>query len=133
LIAIRQLRPEMATLAGQKPVMNIRRLLFLCLLTVTLGVTGPFARGLSAQAAQLLQPANLTWSGAVTTLKAGAASSKRCQRGAVARSACALDLGYVPERGDPIATGTGKVFDHGLDGTSGDLARSRLFRPPRMG
>ncbi|MDP3524609.1 MAG: hypothetical protein Q8S27_08525 [Hoeflea sp.] len=112
--------------------MTIRRLLLLCLLTVTLGVTGPFARGLSAQAAQLLQPANLTWSAAAIPLTPGATSSKRCQRGAVAWSACTLDLD-MPERGDPVAIVTGKIIDHVLDGTSGDLARSRLFRPPRMG
>lgn len=133
LIAIRRLRLELATLAGQNLGMFMRRTLFLCFLTLTLAVTGPFARGLSAQAAQLLQPVNLTWSGAVTNPKTATHPSKRCQRGAVAWSSCALDLGHVPERLDIGMEGSGRVFDRVLDGTAGGLWRSRLFRPPRTG
>ncbi|MBC7282492.1 hypothetical protein [Hoeflea sp.] len=110
--------------------MFMRRTLFLCLLTLTLAVTGPFARGMSAQ---LLQKADPGWSGAVTHLKKGAHPSKRCQRGAVAWSSCALDQGYAPERLALGMAGAGRVFDRVLDGTAGGLLRSRLFRPPRTG
>jgi len=113
--------------------MLIRRFLFLCLLTFTLGVTGPLARGLSAQAAALLQPVELTWSGTVTNLETGVESSKRCPRGAVAGSSCAFDIGYVPERREIIPARTDKIFNQMLYGASGDLSRSKLFRPPRMG
>lgn len=112
--------------------MNIRRILFLCLLTVTLGVTGPFARGLSSQAAALLQTAELSRPGAVTNLKAGAAPSKRCQRGAVAWSSCAIDLGYAPESLRTEMAGAGKAFEPVFYGTASGLSRSRLFRPPRL-
>lgn len=111
--------------------MNIRRILFLCLLTLTLGVTGPFARGLSAQAAAALQTAELTRPGAITNLKTGAAPSKRCQRGAVAWSSCATDLGYAPESLQIGMVGTGRVFEQVPDGTASDRACFRLFRPPR--
>ncbi|KJS19668.1 MAG: hypothetical protein VR78_02875 [Hoeflea sp. BRH_c9] len=111
--------------------MNIRRILFLCLLTVTIGVTGPFARGLSAQAAALLQTAEVSRPGAVTNLKTGASAAKRCQRGAVAWSSCSFDLGYAPEILQIGMAGAGKAFDRVLDGTAGGLWRSRLFRPPR--
>lgn len=133
LIEIRHLRLALATLVGNNPLMNIRRILFLCLLTVTLAVTGPFARGLSAQAAALSQTAELTRPGAMTTLKTGAAAAKRCQRGAVAWSSCAIDLGYVPGTSRIEMAGAGRAFDRVLDGTAGGLWHSRLFRPPRSG
>lgn len=110
--------------------MNIRRILFLCLLTFTLGVTGPLARGLSAQAAAVLDTAELSRPGAATSLKT-ATAAKRCQRGAVAWSSCSLDLGYAPEILQIGMAGTDKAFDRVLDGTAGGLWRSRLFRPPR--
>ncbi|KGF70777.1 hypothetical protein LL06_03225 [Hoeflea sp. BAL378] len=112
--------------------MVIRRLLLLCLLSVTLALTGPFARGVSAQAAASLKTAELARPGVVTGLKT-AVPAKRCQRGAVAWSSCALDLGYLPERDGIGMAGAGKAFDRVLDGTSGGLWRSRLFRPPRIG
>lgn len=111
--------------------MNIRRILFLCLLTFTLGVTGPFARGLSAQAAALPQTAELTRPGAITNLKTGAVPAKRCQRGAIAWSSCAIDLGYVPQSLEIGMAHAGKSFGWALPATAGGLRDSRLFRPPR--
>lgn len=111
--------------------MNIRRLLFLCLLTVTLAVTGPFSRGLSAQAAAALQTTDATRAGAVANPKTGAAPSRQCQRGAVAWSSCAIDLGYVPKCPEISLASASRAFERVLDGTAGDLMRSRLFRPPR--
>lgn len=111
--------------------MNIRRILFLCLLTFTLGVTGPLTRGLSAQAAALLQTAELSRPGAATGLKAGAAPSKRCQRGAVAWSSCAIDLGYAPQSLQIEMAGAGKALWRNLPGTAESPRGSRLFRPPR--
>lgn len=111
--------------------MKIRNVLLLCLLTVTLALTGPFARGLSAQAAVLLQSAELSRSGSVSTPKAGAVPSKRCLRGAVSWSGCGVDPGHVPRDTGLGKAGVRSAFERVLDGTSGDLSRSRLFRPPR--
>ena len=111
--------------------MKIRHTLFLCLLAVTLAVTGPFSRGLSAQAAMLLQTTDAARAGEATNLKTGAAAFKRCQRGAVAWSSCAIDLGYVPKCPAISMASAGKEFERVLDGAAGDLLRSRLFRPPR--
>jgi len=78
--------------------MPIRRILFLCFLTVTLALTGPFARGLPSQAAALPQPVELTRLGTVSDLKIGANPSKRCQRGAITWSSCRLDATIDPHR-----------------------------------
>ena len=102
-------------------------------MTVTLALTGPFARGISAQAAVSLKTAEVARPAAVSTLKAGVSPAKRCQRGAVAWSSCALDLGTLPDRAGIGPAGPGRAFDRVLDGTSGGLWRSRLFRPPRIG
>jgi hypothetical protein len=112
--------------------MKIRHTLFLCLLAVTLAVTGPLSRGLSAQAAMVLQTTEAARAGEVTNLKTGAAPFKRCQRGAVAWSSCAIDLGHVAKGPELGMAGTGKAFEWLLDGAAGDLLRSRLFRPPRL-
>ena len=113
--------------------MTLPRFLFLVLLTVTLALTGPFSRGLSAQAGPVGQGSEVSRTGAVSTLQTGAAPSKRCLRGAVAWTSCALDLGHVPARLSIAMGGSGMDFDRVLDGTSGDVSRSRLFRPPRTG
>lgn len=131
LIAIGRLRLELVTVAGEKCRMKIRHILFLCLLAVTLAVTGPFSRGLSAQAAVLLQTTDAVRSGDATNLKTGAAPFKRCQRGAVAWSSCALDLGHVPKGLELSMASASKAFERVLDGAAGDLLCSRLFRPPR--
>lgn len=111
--------------------MNIRRILLMCLLTLTIGVTGPFARGLSAQAAALAQSVDLTRPGA--NLKTGAAASKRCQRGGVAWSSCSIDLGYVAATKRIEMARAGRVFGLNLPAAAGGFRDSRLFRPPRLG
>lgn len=111
--------------------MNIRHILVLCLLSVTLAVTGPFARGLSAQAAMLLQTTEAARAGEAASPKTAAAPFKRCQRGSVAWSSCAIDLGYVPKCPETNLASASTAFARSVDGTAGDLMRSRLFRPPR--
>jgi hypothetical protein len=97
LIAIGRPRLELATVAGKKPLMKIRHTLFLCLLAVTLAVTGPLSRGLSAQAAMVLQTTEAARAGEVTNLKTGAAPFKRCQRGAVAGQAAPSTSAMLPK------------------------------------
>lgn len=112
--------------------MPIRRMLFLCFLTVTLGLTGPFARGLSfSQAAVFPQTLDLTRLGTVSDLKTGTNPSKRCQRGAITWSNCGLDIGYTPLIPRLMITGTVMSFDTQHGGAANSLRSSRIFRPPR--
>ena len=109
--------------------MLIRRALLLCLITLSLALTGPFARGLSARAA--LDPAvvAMTAAGAVNAVTT---ASKNCQRGAMAWTSCSTDLGYVPELGDIATSDAGVSFWRNHILASNELRDSRLFRPPRL-
>jgi len=111
--------------------MSVYRLMFLCLLAVTLGLTGPFSRGLSSQVAVFPQTVELTRLGSVSDLKTGANPSKRCQRGAITWSNCSFDTGYTPSIPRLIQAGMANRFDT-LHGAAADnLRASRIFRPPR--
>lgn len=111
--------------------MPISRLMFLCLIAVTLGLTGPFSRGLSSQAVMFPQTVELTRLGSVSDLKTGANPSKRCQRGAITWSNCSFDTGYTPSIPRLIQAGMADRFDTLHGAAAHNLRASRIFRPPR--
>ena len=112
--------------------MLIRRTLLLCLITLTLGFTGPFARGLSSQAAKDPAALAVTLAGAASTARTGIAATKNCQRGAMAWSSCSFEIGYVPKILQIDMAFAIQAFGRNVAGTTGDLRNSRLFRPPRL-
>lgn len=112
--------------------MLVRRTLLLCLITLTLGFTGPFARGLSSHAAQDPAAMAVKLAGAAGTARTGTTASKNCQRGAMAWSSCSTDLGYAPEGLQIDMANAGTAFGRSLPGTTDDLRSSRLFRPRRL-
>ncbi|MEP3436123.1 MAG: hypothetical protein ABJN75_04985 [Hoeflea sp.] len=111
--------------------MPIRRILFLCLLTITLGLTGPFSRGLSSQAAVFPQPVDIVQASSMANTKSGAAPSRRCQRGAIAWSSCSVDTGYTPLIASLVLVDTARRLDTEHGGGADTLRSSRIFRPPR--
>jgi hypothetical protein len=132
LIATGHFWLESATVAGKNPGMQIRRALFMCLLTFALAATGPFARGVSAQAAALSQAVETSRPRTTISVQTGAAPFTHCHRGAVAWSICSSDLGYVRRSLQVGSTSTREAFVRTFPGTSDDLWSSRLFRPPRL-
>ncbi|MCY0094300.1 hypothetical protein [Hoeflea ulvae] len=111
--------------------MQTHRILLLCFLTVTLALTGPFSRGLSAKAAVFPQPVELVQSAAMANGKTGAAPSKRCQRGAITWSNCTLDTGFAVSLPRLALIGTALEFDTRPGGAADNMRSSRIFRPPR--
>lgn len=111
--------------------MSVCRLIFLCLLAVTLGLTGPLARGLSPQKMAAPQIIEITRTAAASEVKTG--SSHRCLRGAIAWSGCWQHA--VPMKTTDLLApgGSGKPFEFTSDGTRGELESSRIFKPPRIG
>ncbi|MCZ4288201.1 hypothetical protein [Hoeflea alexandrii] len=132
MIAIGHFRLESATVAGKNAGMQIRRALFMCLLTFALAATGPFARGLSGQAAALSQAVETNRPRTAISVHTGAAPFTHCHRGAVAWSICSSDLGYVRRSLQVGPASTGEAFVGIFPGTTDDLWSSRLFRPPRL-
>lgn len=110
--------------------MSVYRLMFLCLLAVTLGLTGPLARGLSPQKMAASQIIEITPAAGASELKTG--SSNRCLRGAITWFGCWQQA--VP----PMTTGllafgvSGNSFDVVSDASRSELKSSRIFRPPRL-
>jgi len=102
------------------------------MLTATLAVTGPFARGLSMHASAPLHATDFTQVASRTTMNTGTAASRHCQRGVAARSGCSSDLGYVRQNlriGSAIPR---EAFFRTRAETADDLWSTRLFRPPRL-
>ncbi|MDF1608493.1 hypothetical protein PZ897_09925 [Hoeflea sp. YIM 152468] len=112
--------------------MSIRRVFFLCFLAVTLGLTGPFARGISSQAAVFPQSAELSRLGTVTNLKTSSNPTKRCQRGAITWSNCSLDTGDAAPLPRLILIGTADRLGTLESDIADALRSSRIFRPPRL-
>jgi hypothetical protein len=111
--------------------MSVYRLMFLCLLAVTLGLTGPLARGLSPQKPAAPQIIENTRTAGVSELKTG--SSNRCLRGAIAWFGCWHNA-VPPETAGLLAPGvSGQPSELASDGIRRELKSSRIFRPPRLG
>ena len=112
--------------------MSSGRLLLLCLLAVTLGLSGPLTRALSSHAAAVPQTIAVSAATAATDLKTSANTSKRCQRGALVRSNCHVDNGYlasVPQPTHAVAVSALEIL-HGQAITTPPA--TRIFRPPRL-
>ncbi|WP_417412272.1 hypothetical protein [Hoeflea sp.] len=121
----------MAAIAGMNIRMSFGRLLLLCLLTVTLGMTGPLTRALSSPMTALSQTMPVSIVTAAADLKTSTNPSKRCQRGAIVRSNCHFDTGY-PASVQPQthARAVSSLELRHADGTATPPA-TRIFRPPR--
>lgn len=104
----------------------------LCLLALTLGLTGPLTRGLSAQAKALPLAVTVeTGTSATAGMSAGAVSAKRCQRGAIVWFNCSFEPRHVASDAQLEMADTFKTF--GIpDGQSAEFLRaSDIFKPPR--
>ena len=112
--------------------MSFGRILLLCLLTVTLGMSGPVKRAMSLHAAPLPTAVTVSLSNAATGLKSSVNASKRCQRGAIMRSNCYFDTGHlVPVQQRSHAEDVSSLELRHADGTATPPA-TRIFRPPRL-
>jgi len=126
-----RLELEIATFPGMNVYMSIGRILLLCLLTVTLGMSGPLTRVLSSHVAELPQSVPVSISNAAADLKTNANPSKRCQRGAIGRTNCYFDTGYLAfAQQRTHATAVSALEIRHAEGTATPPA-TRIFRPPR--
>lgn len=121
----------MAAFAGMNICMSFGRLMLLCLLTVTLGMTGPLTRALSSPMTALSQTMPVSIVTAAADLKTSANPSKRCQRGAIVRSNCHFDTGYPasvqPQTHARAVSSLELRFEQG----TATPPATRIFRPPR--
>jgi hypothetical protein len=126
-----RLELEMATFPGMNVSMSVGRLLLLCLLTVTLGMSGPIKRAMSLHAVPLPKAVTVSLSNAAADLKTSVNPSKRCQRGAIVRSNCYFDTGYMALAQHRTHAGAVSALEiRHADGTATPPA-TRIFRPPR--
>ncbi|PWW02132.1 hypothetical protein DFR52_102800 [Hoeflea marina] len=110
--------------------MPIHRLLLLCLIAAALAFTGPLARGLSARDAA--QPAVIAIAGSPAIQAGGVAASKHCQRGAMAWTSCAIDLGYPTDARQLALVSSFAAHNRSLSEIGRGLREGRFFRPPRL-
>ncbi|WP_143439029.1 hypothetical protein [Hoeflea halophila] len=123
----------LATFRSIKAIMSTRRLLFLCLLAVSLGFSGPLTRVLSSQAAAVPQTMAVSVAIAATDMKTSATPSKRCQRSVSVGSNCHIDFGAAVSVAQPThAVAVSALEIRNLQAVSTPPA-TRVFRPPRVG
>ncbi len=107
--------------------MSAGRLLLLCFLAVTLGLSGPLKRASSHLAAI---PVLVTT--AATDLKTSVNPSKRCLRGAIVRSNCYFDVGYVASVLQPTHAVAVSALEIRHGEATATPPATRIFRPPRL-
>lgn len=112
--------------------MLIRRFLLLCLIALSLTVTGPLARGLTAGSPAEPLSINIAGPGLLSSQTSNIAASKHCQRGAMAWSSCSIDTGYPPASLQIRLTAFDSAFGRTLGTTADSLRASSIFRPPRL-
>jgi len=112
--------------------MSVGRILLLCLVAITLAMSGPVKRALSLQAMALPQTTSVAVLSATSETKTSANPSKRCLRGAIVRSNCHFDLSDMTLIAPRMHVAVLSALEIRHGEASATPPATRIFRPPRF-